>query len=163
MPKFIAYDFNGVLDIDNAFEIRTQKINEPLIFQIKAIIDLNKAAHLFRFLIANPNIKAFCISEYSKYENISHLLINAFKHTENEEFKDIKEYVCNNRKLIKTQFVSPYKKGKHEAICSIKEQFKDSDIIALEDEKDLSSYCKQIWINGLNESHILKINEIWNL
>lgn len=141
--NIIAYDFNGVMDVEKSHLIKESGLS----FRVRKQFDIDKARALL-MLAFETNTPLISISLLDANVNINQQLIACLMHHGTEEDKVFfKENKRNFRKLFKRSFESAGNKQKTIDEC-VKDGYK---VFALEDEVPLTN-CELLWVNGGNIS-----------
>ncbi|MGI2918763.1 hypothetical protein [Vibrio parahaemolyticus] len=154
----IAFDFAGVLDVQNSFKICDSNLNERVMKQTDPV----KAYKLLN-LIYKYQLKFFCISTLEKYgANVVTALIRSMRNSDDE-----------NISIFAEEFRKPFARKnqlrgssnwntKNSSIAECIQSHNLSAVVTIEDDERIDSEYNPVMVysrNGLDDMHLAKVED----
>lgn len=155
VENIIAYDFMGVLDKKNSYEINVRGDT----FKLRERTDVKKAIMLFKFALKH-NCKLISISTNSINVNVNKAIYAAIVRSDDESLQEDILFFKENKITIRNLFkYNGTFNSKQQTINDLNKN-NEFNIIALEDEKILNN-CHMFLINNrLKESDLDKVQKV---
>ncbi len=154
----IAFDFAGVLDVQDSFKICDSNLNERVMKQTDPV----KAYKLLN-LIYKYQLKFFCISTLEKYgANVVTALIRSMRNSDDE-----------NISIFAEEFRKPFARKnqlrgssnwntKNSSIAERIQSHNLSAVVTIEDDEHIDSEYNPVMVysrNGLDDMHLAKVED----